>query len=78
MKISFDKEVDALYIRLLEGEYQCRVLHIGENVTLNIGPNGELVGIEILDAQKNKILEKDVPELLSKAAAGDYKWAMAA
>lgn len=78
MKISFDKEVDALYIRLLEGEYQCRVLHIGENVTLNIGPNGELVGIEILDAQKNKILEKDFPELLNKAAAGDYKWAMAA
>ena len=28
MRISYDSEVDALYIRLLEGEYQCRTLRL--------------------------------------------------
>ena len=31
MKISHDKEADALYIRLLEGEYESRVVRLGEN-----------------------------------------------
>jgi uncharacterized protein YuzE len=28
MKITYDKEADALYIRLLEGEYECRVVQL--------------------------------------------------
>jgi uncharacterized protein YuzE len=51
MRISHDGEVDALYIRLLEGEYQCRTLRLTDEVSLNIGPGEELVGIEVLDAK---------------------------
>jgi uncharacterized protein YuzE len=51
MRISYDRETDALYIRLLEGEYQCRTLRLTQQVSLNIGPGEELVGIEILDAK---------------------------
>ena len=50
MKISYDEEVDALYIRLLEGDFQCRTLRLSDVVSLNIGPNEQLVGIEVLDA----------------------------
>ena len=52
MRISYDREVDALYIRLLEGEYQCRTLRLTDEVSLNIGPGEELVGIEVLDARE--------------------------
>ena len=52
MKITYDSEVDALYIRLLEGEYECRTLRLNEEIALNIGPGEELVGIEILDAKQ--------------------------
>ena len=52
MRISYDSEVDALYIRLLEGQYQCRTLRLSDQVSLNIGPGEELVGIEILDAKE--------------------------
>jgi uncharacterized protein YuzE len=52
VKISYDAEVDALYIHLLEGEYQCRTLRLTYEVSLNIGPGEELVGVEILDAKK--------------------------
>lgn len=52
MRISYDAEVDALYIRLLEGEYQCRTLRLTDEVSLNLGLGEELVGIEILDAKE--------------------------
>ena len=51
MKISYDPEVDAVYIRLIEGEHECRTLRLNEEIALNIGPGETLVGIEILDAK---------------------------
>ncbi|MGL4378142.1 MAG: DUF2283 domain-containing protein [Microcoleaceae cyanobacterium] len=50
MKISYDSEIDALYIRLIEGKHQCRTLQLTEEIALNIGENELLVGIEVLDA----------------------------
>ena len=52
MKISYDSEVDALYIRLLDGPQQCRTVRLSEDVALNIGPGEKLVGIEVLDAKQ--------------------------
>jgi uncharacterized protein YuzE len=51
MKISYDAEIDALYIRLLEGKHECRSVRLSEEVALNIGAGEKLVGIEILDAR---------------------------
>lgn len=50
MKITYDAETDALYIRLLDGPRECRTLRLSEEVALNIGEGETLVGIEILDA----------------------------
>ena len=52
MRIRYDPEVDALYIRLIEGKQECRTLRLNEEIALNIGPNETLVGIEILDAKQ--------------------------
>ena len=52
MKISYDPEVDALYIRLIDGEQECRTVRLNEEIALNIGFNETLVGIEILDAKQ--------------------------
>lgn len=52
MKISYDAETDALYIRLLEGEHQCRTVRLSEEVALNLAEGERLVGIEILDARE--------------------------
>jgi uncharacterized protein YuzE len=52
MKISYDPEIDALYIRLIDGESECRTLRLNEEIALNIGPGETLVGIEILDAKE--------------------------
>ncbi len=52
MKISYDPEIDALYIRLIEGKHECRTVRLNEEIALNIGPGETLVGIEILDAKQ--------------------------
>ena len=52
MKISYDPEIDVLYIRLIEGQHECRTVRLNEEIALNIGPAEILVGIEVLDAKQ--------------------------
>jgi len=52
MKIIYDKEADALYIRLLEGEYECRVVRLTDNIALDFASGEKLVGIEVLEASR--------------------------
>jgi uncharacterized protein YuzE len=52
VRISYDPEIDALYIRLLEGRHECRCVRLSDEVALNIGADEKLVGIEILDARE--------------------------
>ncbi len=52
MKISYDKEADALYIRLLEGEYECRVVRLTDDIALDFASGEKLVGIEVLEASR--------------------------
>ena len=63
MKITYDNEIDAVYIRLLEGDHQCRTLRLNEDIALNIGEGEKLVGIEILDA-KEVLANGDLPNVL--------------
>ena len=51
MKISYDAEIDALYVRLVDGPQECRTVRLNEEIALNIGPGEILVGIEVLDAK---------------------------
>jgi uncharacterized protein YuzE len=68
MKISYDPEVDALYIRLIEGNHECRTVRLNEEVALNIGAGERLVGIEILDA-KEVLGQGQLPPLLLENVA---------
>lgn len=62
MKMTYDKAADALYIRLLEGDYECRVVQLTNDITLDFTGNEQLVGIEVLGA--SQLFEKpDAPEI---------------
>jgi uncharacterized protein YuzE len=50
MNIKYDAEINALYIRLVEGKHECKTLQLTDEIALNLGENELLVGIEILDA----------------------------
>lgn len=63
MRISYDPEVDALYIRLLEGDHQCRCVRLTDEISLNLARDETLVGVEILDAKR--ILGKgEIPQVV--------------
>jgi uncharacterized protein YuzE len=48
MKIEYDREVDALYVRLQE-KYVARTVEIEEGLNLDLDDSGKLIGLEILD-----------------------------
>jgi|SRR5215471_16589918 len=51
MKIEYDKEVDALYIRIQE-KYVARTQEVAEGVNLDFDADGRLIGLEVVDATK--------------------------
>ena len=63
MRITYDSEVDTLYIQLRPlglGEAENREL--GDGVVGDYGPDGRLAGIEILDA--SQILGQDLERVI--------------
>jgi len=52
MRITYDREADALYIRLLEGEFECRVVRLTDDIALDFASGEKLVGIEVLGASR--------------------------
>jgi len=50
MKITYDKEADALYIRLLDGQHECRNVRLTDDIALDFAAGEQLVGVEILGA----------------------------
>jgi len=50
MRITYDREVDALYIRFKETTVTTK--HLAEGIAADYDAEGRLAGIEILDAMK--------------------------
>lgn len=57
MRISYDKDADAMYIKLANGEFgKNREIH--EGVILDLDRQGRLIGIEILEVSTRYSLEE--------------------
>ena len=72
MRISYDSEVDALYIRFIETTVTTK--HVAEGIAVDYAADGRIAGIEVLDARKrfgdDQILRRVVLEDLVPARAG--------
>jgi uncharacterized protein YuzE len=53
MKISYDLEVDALYIRLMDEPGAVTTQRLSKDVAVDYAPSGQVAGIEILDATEH-------------------------
>ncbi len=49
MKIEYDNEIDALYIRLQE-KYVERTVEVEEGLNIDFDKSGKMIGLEVLDA----------------------------
>ena len=63
LKISYDPDVDAAYIRFGEGPVQVTTHRLSEDIAINYGPAGEIVGIEILSAREYLRFTNHTPEI---------------
>jgi len=52
MKITYDPEVDAMYIQFAGEATGVTTQRISEEVAMDFAPDGTVVGIEILDASE--------------------------
>ncbi len=50
MKITYDAEVDALYIRFLDSTVTTQ--HVADGISVDYAEDDRIAGIEILDARK--------------------------
>lgn len=58
MKITYDPEADAAYIRFKKGKFQVTTQRLSEDIAIDYAPDGTVVGIEILDANKYLLKHK--------------------
>ena len=63
MRISYDPEADAVYIHLIEGHHQCRVVRLTDDIALDFTDGEKLAGIEVLGASHLGIT-RDKPEVI--------------
>jgi uncharacterized protein YuzE len=57
VRITYDSEVDALYIRFIEATVTTK--HVAEGIAVDYDAEGHIAGVEILDAVK-RFGSKDV------------------
>lgn len=63
MRIKYDSQADAAYISFKQGPQQVTTVRISDDVAVDLGPNEEIVGIEILSASDNLGFAKDSPKV---------------
>jgi uncharacterized protein YuzE len=52
MRITYDREADALYIRLHDAPAECRVARLTDDVAVDYDAQDEVVGVEVLHARR--------------------------
>jgi uncharacterized protein YuzE len=64
MKISYDPDVDALYISFKQGPTELTTIRLSEDFAIDLGPKEEIIDIEILDASEHLNLERLQPKVM--------------
>ena len=64
MKMRYDPEVDALYVSFKKGPTQVTTIRLSEDIAIDLGPEEEIVGIEVLDASSHIGIDRSKPEVI--------------
>ena len=70
MNISYDDRTDLLYLRFDERKQEVENKRVTDDVVLDIGVGGKIIGIEILDASLHLDLERLLPVRYGASKAG--------
>jgi uncharacterized protein YuzE len=53
MELTYDPEVDALYVRFVDESIEVTTHRLTEDVAVDYAPDGRVVGLEVLDASEH-------------------------
>jgi uncharacterized protein YuzE len=70
VKISYDDRTDLLYLRFDERKQEVENKRVTDDVVLDIGAGGKIIGIEILDASLHLDLDRLLPVRYGASKAG--------
>ena len=70
MKISYDDRTDLLYLRFDERKQEVENKRVTDDVVLDIGAGGKIIGIEILGASLHLDLDRLLPVRYGASKAG--------
>ncbi|MBI2928294.1 MAG: DUF2283 domain-containing protein [Verrucomicrobia bacterium] len=70
MKLTCDPRYNIAYIRLLEKKAQVETLQIGDELNIDIAPDGRVYGIELLNANE-QLRAQDRGRLVVRNEAAD-------
>jgi uncharacterized protein YuzE len=70
VKISYDDRTDLLYLRFDERKQEVENKRVTDDVVLDIGAGGKIIGIEILDASLHLDLDRLLPVRYVASKAG--------
>lgn len=63
MKIIYDDQVDALYLKFIDKKIKVTTQRLTEDISINYGPKGEVVGLEVLSAHDHVSFSGNRPKL---------------
>ena len=66
MHVTYDSQVDAVYIKIIPGKHKVVTVNVDEDIALNLDEQDRLIGIEILDASKRLDLRYLIPVEVTK------------
>lgn len=72
MKITYDKSVDAMYIKLNEKLNYKSSKKVSDDILIDYSEDGKVIGVEVLAASENTLLplpQNSVPVELSSTSA---------
>jgi uncharacterized protein YuzE len=73
MKLVYDPRHNIAYLRLHEKTAQVETLHLSDEINVDIGPDGTVYGIELLNANQQLRSEDQGNLVIVNEAAGDRR-----
>ncbi len=73
MKLVYDPRHNIAYLRLHEKTAQVETLHLSDEINVDIGPDGMVYGIELLNANQQLRSEDQGNLVIVNEAAGDRR-----
>lgn len=70
MKLSYDPKYNIAYIALREKTEAVETLHISDELNIDIGGDGKIYGIELLNAAQQLQAGKNLPLTVTNETAG--------